>query len=131
LGILALQQRKRADLGAILGGRAILHQGFAGNMKLLEFGERITAGGASFQFEDRAQASGHSVYFGALADIISALAKAEREGVLREKIRFFCRFALLIGPDAGPAAPSFAADGPASGRLSTCRLSSPHASTLT
>ena len=25
-----------------------------------------------------------------------ALAKAEREGVLREKIRFFCRFGLLI-----------------------------------
>src|SRR3984893_9024160 len=31
--------------------------------------------------------AGRSVYFGALADIIGALAKAEREGVLREKIR--------------------------------------------
>src|SRR6202045_3636996 len=40
--------------------------------------------------------AGRSVYFGSLADIIGALAKAEREGVLREKIRFFCRFALLI-----------------------------------
>ena len=40
--------------------------------------------------------AGRSVYFGSLADIIGALAKKEREGVLREKIRFFCRFALLI-----------------------------------
>jgi hypothetical protein len=37
--------------------------------------------------------AGRSVYFGSLADIIGALAKAEREEVLREKIRFFCRFA--------------------------------------
>ena len=31
----------------------------------------------------------------------SALAKAEREGTLREKIRFFCRFALLIVDEIG------------------------------
>ncbi len=37
--------------------------------------------------------AGRSVYFGSLADIIGAPAKAEREGVLREKIRFFCRLA--------------------------------------
>ena len=36
-----------------------------------------------------------------LADIIGALAKAEREGALREKIRFFCRFALLIVDEIG------------------------------
>jgi IstB-like ATP binding protein len=35
------------------------------------------------------------------ADIIGALAKAEREGTLREKIRFFCRFALLIVDEIG------------------------------
>jgi DNA replication protein DnaC len=35
------------------------------------------------------------------ADIIGALATAEREGVLREKIRFFCRFALLIVDEIG------------------------------
>jgi hypothetical protein len=37
LRILPLQQRKRQDFGAVLGGRTILHQGFAGNMKLLEY----------------------------------------------------------------------------------------------
>ena len=45
--------------------------------------------------------AGRSVYFGSLADIIGALAKAEREGVLREKIRFFRRFALLIVDEIG------------------------------
>ncbi len=45
--------------------------------------------------------AGRSVYFGTLADIIGALAKAEREGALREKIRFFCRFALLIVDEIG------------------------------
>src|SRR5262249_44138228 len=32
--------------------------------------------------------AGRSVYFASLADIISALTKAEREGQLRERIRF-------------------------------------------
>jgi DNA replication protein DnaC len=52
--------------------------------------------------------AGRSVYFGSLADIIGALAKAEREGVLPEKIRFFCRFALLIVDEIGylPVIPS-------------------------
>ncbi len=45
--------------------------------------------------------AGRSVYFGSLADIIATLAKAEREGTLREKIRFFCRFALLIVDEIG------------------------------
>jgi DNA replication protein DnaC len=45
--------------------------------------------------------AGRSVYFGTLADIIGVLAKAEREGALREKIRFFCRFALLIVDEIG------------------------------
>jgi DNA replication protein DnaC len=45
--------------------------------------------------------AGRSVYFATLADIISALAKAEREGRLREKIRFFCRAALLIVDEIG------------------------------
>ncbi len=40
--------------------------------------------------------AGRSVYFSSLADIISALAKAEREGQLRERIRFLCRTSLLI-----------------------------------
>jgi DNA replication protein DnaC len=45
--------------------------------------------------------AGRSVHFLTLADLISALAKAEREGTLREKIRFFCRFALLVVDEIG------------------------------
>lgn len=45
--------------------------------------------------------AGRSVYFATLADIVSVLAKAEREGQLREKIRFFCRAALLIVDEIG------------------------------
>jgi DNA replication protein DnaC len=45
--------------------------------------------------------AGRSVYFTSLADLVGALAKAEREGTLREKIRFFCRFALLIVDEIG------------------------------
>ena len=45
--------------------------------------------------------AGRSVYFATLADIIGVLTKAEREGRLREKIRFFCRAALLIVDEIG------------------------------
>jgi DNA replication protein DnaC len=45
--------------------------------------------------------AGRSVYFLTLADLVGALAKAEREGMLREKIRFFCRPALLIVDEIG------------------------------
>ena len=45
--------------------------------------------------------AGRSVYFSPLTDLVSALAKAEREGTLREKIEFFCRFALLIVDEIG------------------------------
>ncbi len=45
--------------------------------------------------------AGYSVYFVTLADLVGGLAKAEREGRLREKIRFFCRFALLIVDEIG------------------------------
>ncbi|MGH6810826.1 MAG: hypothetical protein ACREDM_00290, partial [Methylocella sp.] len=45
--ILALQRRDRQDAGAVPGLGAIPHQGFAGNMKLLEPGERIAAGASS------------------------------------------------------------------------------------
>jgi DNA replication protein DnaC len=45
--------------------------------------------------------AGRSVYFTTLADLVSVLAKAEREGALREKIRFLCRFALLIVDEIG------------------------------
>ncbi len=45
--------------------------------------------------------AGRSVYFATLADIVSVLAKAEREGQLRERIRFFCRSSLLIVDEIG------------------------------
>lgn len=45
--------------------------------------------------------AGRSVYFATLADLVGALAKAEREGMLRQKIRFFCRPALLIVDEIG------------------------------
>jgi DNA replication protein DnaC len=45
--------------------------------------------------------AGKSVYFLPLADLIGALAKAEREGTLRERIRFYCRPALLIVDEIG------------------------------
>jgi DNA replication protein DnaC len=45
--------------------------------------------------------AGRSVYFATLADIVGTLARAEREGQLRERIRWFCRAALLIVDEIG------------------------------
>ena len=45
--------------------------------------------------------AGRSVYFSPLADIIDSLARAEREGRLRERIRFLCRASLLIIDEIG------------------------------
>jgi DNA replication protein DnaC len=45
--------------------------------------------------------AGRSVYFTTLADIVGALAKAERDGQLRERIRWFCQSALLIVDEIG------------------------------
>jgi DNA replication protein DnaC len=45
--------------------------------------------------------AGRSVYFATLADLIALLAKAEREGSLRERIRFLCRPQLLIVDEIG------------------------------
>jgi DNA replication protein DnaC len=45
--------------------------------------------------------AGRSVYFSSLADIVATLAKAERDGALRERIRYYCRFALLIVDEIG------------------------------
>lgn len=36
-----------------------------------------------------------------MADLITALAKAEREGTLRDRLRFFCRPSLLIVDEIG------------------------------
>ena len=51
--------------------------------------------------QTRAVKAGRSVYFAGLADIVSVLAKAEREGQLRERIRFLCRTSLLIVDEIG------------------------------
>jgi len=45
--------------------------------------------------------AGKSVYFCTLADMITSLARAEREGRLQERIRFFCRPSLLIVDEIG------------------------------
>jgi DNA replication protein DnaC len=45
--------------------------------------------------------AGRTVYFSTLADIIESLAKADREGRLRERIRFLCRSLLLIIDEIG------------------------------
>ena len=45
--------------------------------------------------------AGRSVYFSSLADIVAGLSKAERDGLLREKIRYYCRFALLVVDEIG------------------------------
>lgn len=45
--------------------------------------------------------AGRSVYFCTLADLLGQLARAEREGKLTERIRFFCRPALLIVDEIG------------------------------
>ncbi len=45
--------------------------------------------------------AGKSVYFTTLADLIATLARAEREGRLAERIRFYCRPSLLIVDEIG------------------------------
>jgi DNA replication protein DnaC len=45
--------------------------------------------------------AGRSVYFSPLADIVTSLARAEREGSLRERIRFLSRASLLIVDEIG------------------------------
>lgn len=45
--------------------------------------------------------AGRSVYFCTLADLLGQLARAEREGRLQDRIRFFARAALLIVDEIG------------------------------
>ncbi len=45
--------------------------------------------------------AGRSVYFSPLADILDSLARADREGRLRERIRYLCRSSLLIIDEIG------------------------------
>jgi len=45
--------------------------------------------------------SGHSVYFATLAEVITSLVKAEREGALVQRIRFLTRSSLLIIDEIG------------------------------
>jgi DNA replication protein DnaC len=45
--------------------------------------------------------AGRGVYFISLAELVGSLANAEREGRLRERLRFFCRPSLLIVDEIG------------------------------
>lgn len=45
--------------------------------------------------------AGKSVYFCTLAELIAALGRAEREGRLPERLRFFCRPSLLVVDEIG------------------------------
>jgi DNA replication protein DnaC len=45
--------------------------------------------------------AGRSVVFSTLADIVTSLAKAEREGQLRERIGYLCRASLLVVDEIG------------------------------
>ena len=45
--------------------------------------------------------AGKRVYFIPLADLIASLTQAEREGTLRERIRFLCRSSLLVVDEIG------------------------------
>lgn len=56
--------------------------------------------------------AGRSVYFSPFADILDSLAKADREGRLRERIRYLCRSQLLIIDEIG-----YLAVGSAAGNL--------------
>lgn len=45
--------------------------------------------------------AGRSVAFSTLTDIIASLAKAEKEGTLRDRMRYLCRAALLVVDEIG------------------------------
>ncbi len=45
--------------------------------------------------------AGRSVYFSTLADIVTSLATAEREGQLKQRLRYLCRAALLVVDEIG------------------------------
>jgi len=73
--------------------------------------------------------AGRSVYFSPLADIIDSLAKADREGRLRERIRYLCRAHLLIVDEIGylPATTSSSGSPSAPPRATCCSSWSTHA----
>lgn len=45
--------------------------------------------------------AGKSVYFATLAELVASMAKAEREGLLRERVRFLSRNSLLVVDEIG------------------------------
>ena len=56
LSVLTLQQRERQDFSAVLGGGAILHQGFASDVELLQFEQDLAWSRARLQFQQGAHA---------------------------------------------------------------------------
>lgn len=73
--------------------------------------------------------AGRSVYFSPLADLIDSLAKADREGRLRERIRYLCRTQLLIIDEIGylPATTSSSGSLSAPPQATCCSSWSTHA----
>ena len=57
LSVLTLQQRERQDFSAVPGGGAILHQGFASDVDLLQFEQNLAWSRARLQFQQGAHAS--------------------------------------------------------------------------
>ena len=45
--------------------------------------------------------AGKSVYFATLAELVDSMRKAEREGKLRDRVRFLSRYSLLIVDEIG------------------------------
>jgi DNA replication protein DnaC len=45
--------------------------------------------------------AGKSVYFATLAELVASMQKAEREGVLRERVRFLARHSVLVVDEIG------------------------------
>jgi DNA replication protein DnaC len=49
----------------------------------------------------RAVKAGKSVFFATLAELVDSMRKAEREGKLRERVKFLSRYSLLIVDEIG------------------------------
>lgn len=94
----AVPMLSKAQVMAVAAGDAWLAQG----ANLLLFGP--PGGGKrhlAVVLGVEAIKAGRGVYFATLAEIIASLAKAERDGTLRERIRFLSAFALLIVDEIG------------------------------
>jgi len=91
-----LRRIERGEISALEAIDALL-----GEELTLREGRRVKAALKMGRLLTVKTLAGRSVYFSTLADIVSSLAKAEREGSLRERLRFLCRPQLLIVDEIG------------------------------